>query len=56
MNVFFPFLVFMIAFLSIAFLIRKDKNEQKKLTKRGWVKFGLLLAVVFVLVASFVLK
>ncbi|MEK4966997.1 hypothetical protein MKX29_04750 [Cytobacillus sp. FSL R7-0696] len=56
MNVFFPFLVFMIAFLSIVFLIRKDKNEQKLLTKRGWVKFSLLLAVIFVLVAFFVLK
>ncbi|MBD7938983.1 MULTISPECIES: DUF3976 domain-containing protein [Cytobacillus] len=54
MNAFFPFVVFMIAFLSIAILVRKDKDEQKILTKRGWVKLGLSLAVVFVLVASFV--
>lgn len=45
----------MIAFLSIAFLIRKDKNEQK-INEEGRVKFSLLLAVIFVLVAFFVLK
>lgn len=50
----FSHLLSLIAFLSIAILVRKDKDEQKILTKRGWVKLGLSLAVVFVLVASFV--
>lgn len=54
MDNFFPFIIFIIAFLSIAFLVRKEKDEQKILTKKGWAKLSLSLIIVFVLVASFV--
>lgn len=49
MQYFFP-IAFVVSFIFLALLVRKDKNKDGTITKKGWKKFWLAGVVIFILV------
>ncbi|MFD2760776.1 DUF3976 domain-containing protein [Lentibacillus juripiscarius] len=52
MEYFFP-VASVISFIVLFLLIRKDKNEDGSLTKKGWKKFWAALIVLFLASIAF---
>ncbi|GIN41472.1 DUF3976 domain-containing protein [Heyndrickxia oleronia] len=54
METYYPFLAVLVVFILVSFLIRKDVNEDKSLTKKGFIKVIVSMVVVAILAAVYV--
>ncbi|WP_407270566.1 hypothetical protein [Radiobacillus sp. PE A8.2] len=50
---FFP-IMFVVSFIAIFLVIRKDTNEDKSLTKKGFIKLIVMIVIIFLSAFSIV--
>ncbi|MFC0612796.1 DUF3976 domain-containing protein [Scopulibacillus daqui] len=48
MGSFYAFLIFLTLFILLYLFIRKDFNQDKSLTKKGFIKLMTVLVIVFI--------